>query len=84
MYILGGVDYTGPSPATLTFTSGQEVGGQQCATFTAVDDELFEDEETVLVSLSSAAGDINGTVRFTPGNDTTTLTILQDPNDCKN
>ena len=79
---LGGVDYTGPSPLVLTFTSGQMVGDQRCATVTAVDDDLIEDDETLNITLSSPLS-VSGAVRFTAGDETETLTIVQDPNDSK-
>ena len=66
----------------LTFTSGQSVGAQSCAVLFTIDDSLIEDVETFNISLAASPSD-ESTVRFTIGEDVTTVTILQDPNDSK-
>ena len=75
-------DYVGPFPAMLTFLSGQTAGAQQCATVFALEDDLIEDVETFSVSLSASTS--NGiSIRFTPGANVATVSIVQDPDDSK-
>ena len=75
-----GLDYDSPLPATLTYISGQTVGGQRCTTLNVLDDLLIEDEEMVNVTLSVSLGD-EDSVRFTTGESFTTVTIVEDPFD---
>ena len=78
--LLDGLDYVGPHPMMLTFTSGQTVGAQRCAVIFAIDDPLIEDVEAFNISLA-ASPSVENTVRFTIGEDITTVIIVQDPND---
>ena len=66
----------------LTFTSGQTVGAQRCTVLFTIHDSLIEDVETFNISLAASPSDEN-IVRFAIGEDVTTVTILQDPNDSK-
>ena len=75
-----GVDYITPSSLTLMFTSGQTVGAQHCITLSALDDTLYEQDETLNVVLTSSPTDGNS-VRFTAGENVTIVTISSDPND---
>ena len=64
----------------LTFSSGQIAGALQCATVFALEDAFIEDVETFSVSL--AASTSNGiSIRFTPGANIATVSIVQDPDD---
>lgn len=78
--LIGGVDYIGPDPLVLTFMSGQVVDAQRCAVISATDDSLIEDVETLSISLTTSPTD-GDSVRFTMGESTTTVAIVQDPND---
>ena len=78
---VAGLDYLGPTPATLTFISGQEVGAQRCTVLSAVDDALIEDDESLNISLSVSSAADEDSVRYTEGEGSTTVTIIQDPND---
>lgn len=80
--LVGGVDYTGPTPLMLTFISGQTVDAQRCTVISVLDDTLIEDDETFSISLIASPADGNS-VRFTTGENVTTVTIVQDPNDSK-
>ena len=77
---IGGVDYVGPDPLTLTFISGQTVGAQRCSAISAIDDTLIEAVETFSIHLTSSPSD-EDSVRFTMGQDVATIIIVQDPND---
>ena len=74
------MDYAGPHPMMLTFTSGEAVGAQRCADIFAIDDSLIEDVETFNISLAASLPDEDA-VRFTIAGNVTTVTIVQDPND---
>ena len=80
MYLVDGIDYVGPRPTMLTFTSGQSAGAQLCAQLFAIDDSLIEDSETFNVSLAASPSE-ETIVRFTIGENVATVTIVQDPND---
>lgn len=75
-----GADYNGPSPLMLTFSSGQFSGAQRCTSVLVLDDSLIEEDEFFNVSLHVSPSD-SSAVRFTGGIQTTTVTIVQDPND---
>ena len=78
----GGLDYTGPSPSMLTFISGQTVSAQRCTDVSVLDDNLIEDDEIFILSLVASPDD-ESAVMFVAGENYTTITILQDPNDSK-
>jgi hypothetical protein len=46
-----GVDFIGPDPSMLTFTSGQSTGGIQCAVITILDNSILEGERSFSVEL---------------------------------
>ena len=64
----------------MTFTSGQTIGAQHCITVRALDDTLYEENEAFNVALT-ASNPTEHSVRFTAGENVTTVTILRDPND---
>ena len=76
----GGIDYALPPLLTLVFTSGQTVGAQQCTVVSAFDDPLYEGDEIFSIALTTLPED-QGSVRFTEGENVTTVTILRDLND---
>lgn len=78
----GGQDYTGPSQSTLTFIPGQTVGAQRCTDVSVLDDNLIEDDEIFTLSLVVSPMDASA-VMFVAGQNFTTITILQDPDDSK-
>ena len=46
-----GVDFIGPEPSVLTFTSGQSQGDIQCANVTVLDDSVIEGESNFTIGL---------------------------------
>ena len=66
----------------LTFISGQTVGAQRCTDVSVLDDNLIEEDEIFILSLVASPHDENA-VMFVAGENYTTITILQDPNDSK-
>ena len=70
-----------PSSLMLMFTSGETVEAQHCITLTALDDTLYEEDETFNVALIAASPSDEESVRFTAGENVTTVTISSDPND---
>ena len=46
-----GVDFIGPDPSVLTFTSGQSTGDVQCANVTILEDSILEGEHSFSVKL---------------------------------
>lgn len=64
----------------LMFTYGQTVGAQRCTVISAFDDPLYEVDETFTIALTTLPDD-QGLVRFTEGENVTTVTILRDLND---
>ena len=70
-----------PSSLMLMFTSGQTVGAQHCITLSALDDTLYEEDETFTVALTASSPTDGNSVRFTAGENIITVIILSDPND---
>ena len=50
MYVEG-VDFIGPEPSVLTFTSGQSMGDIQCANVTILDDTIFRGQRNLSIQL---------------------------------
>ena len=46
-----GVDFIGPEPSVLTFTSGQSTGDSQCAMVTIVDDSVLRGQRYFRIRL---------------------------------
>ena len=55
-----GVDFIGPDPSVLTFTSGQSMGDIQCADITIVDDDFPQGERNFTISLGDGGGSDGG------------------------
>ena len=51
MYVEG-VDFIGPDPSVLTFTSGQSTGDIRCANLTIVDDSVLEGERNFKIRVA--------------------------------
>ena len=58
------------------------MGAQRCTDVSVLDDNLIEDDETFTLSLVASPAD-ESAVMFVDGENFTTITILQDPNDSK-
>ena len=48
-----GIDFFGPVPSILTFTSGQSTGGIQCSNVTILDNSVVEDERSFRIILKN-------------------------------
>ena len=48
-----GEDFIGPNPSVLTFTSGQSMGGIQCANVTILDDNVVEGHTNFSIRLTN-------------------------------
>lgn len=54
---LDGIDFIGPAPSTLTFTSGESAGDIQCSNMTILDNSVVEDERSFRILLQNDAND---------------------------
>ena len=54
-----GVDFIGPNPSVLTFTSGQSTGDIQCADVTILDNSFLEGERSFGVELGQVHSETN-------------------------
>ncbi len=54
-----GVDFIGPDPSMLTFTSGQLSGGIQCGVVTILDNSVLEGDRSFSVELGGIDSDIS-------------------------
>ena len=54
-YVIEGVDFIGPDPSVLTFTSGQSAGDVRCANLTIVDDSVLEGERNFKIRVAKDA-----------------------------
>ena len=76
-----GVDFIGPDPSVLTFTSGQSTGDVQCANVTILDNSFLEGERSFSIELGQFRSETNVEI-----NETMTsvdIDIDDDHNDCK-
>ena len=80
-FFIGGIDYLGPDPLSLTFISGQTVGAQRCSAISVIDDTLIEAAEGLSISLTPYFPSDEDFVRLTIGQDIAAVIIVQDPND---
>ena len=51
-----GVDFVGPEPSILTFTSGQSMGDIQCANVTILDDTILRGKRNLSIWLRNNGG----------------------------
>ena len=76
-----GVDFIGPDPSVLTFTSGQSTGDVQCGVMTILDNSILEGQRSFSVELreirSESSVKINETMMSVD------IDIEEDPNDSK-
>jgi hypothetical protein len=54
-----GVDFIGPDPSVLTFTSGQSTGDVQCADMTILDNSILEGERSFSIELGQVRSETN-------------------------
>lgn len=54
---LEGIDFIGPVPSTLTFTSGQSADDIQCSNVTILDNSVVEDERSFRIILQNDTND---------------------------
>jgi hypothetical protein len=60
-----GVDFIGPDPSVLTFTSGQSTGDVQCADMTILDNSILEGERSFSVVLAQVHSETNVNINET-------------------
>ena len=65
-----------PVGISLTFAAGSSLGTQECVDVAITDDDVFEDDETFSVTLTTD----DGSVDTVP--DRTDITIVDDEGDC--
>lgn len=76
-----GIDFIGPEPSILTFTSGQSVGSVQCANVTVLDDNILSGQRNLSIRLTSY-GEGSG-VRINDTMLSVDITIDHDTDDSK-
>ena len=54
-YAIEGIDFIGPDPSILTFTSGQSAGDIRCANLTIVDDSVLEGQRNFKIRVAKDA-----------------------------
>ena len=52
-----GIDFIGPNPPILTFTTGQSAGDIQCAEVTILDDSILDEQRNFSIRLTDDIGD---------------------------
>lgn len=83
-----GVDFTGPDPSILTFTSGQSMGDIKCAKVNIVDDDFPQGERNFSISIGGGGGGGGGDgggdgVRVNTNFPSISINIALDIDDCK-
>ena len=76
-----GVDFIGPDPSVLTFTSGQSTGGVQCGVITILDNFILEGERSFSVELGEVRSETS--VKINETMMSVNIDIEEDPNDSK-
>ena len=76
-----GIDFIGPNPSVLTFTSGQSTGDVQCADMTILDNSFLEGERNFSVELRQVHSETN--VKFNKTMTSVDIDIDDDNDDCK-
>ena len=76
-----GVDFIGPNPSVLRFTSGQSTGDVQCADMTILDNSFLERQRSFSVELRQVHSETNVKVNKTMTS--VDIDIDDDNNDCK-
>ena len=77
-----GVDFIGPEPSLLTFTSGQSMGDVQCANVTILDDTILRGQRNLSIWLRNH-GDNGRRVRIDDNMALVDIIIDVDTNDGK-
>ena len=78
-----GVDYVGPEPMLLTFTSGQSMGDVQCASVTILDDTILSGQRNLSIRLILYQGGIGSGVRIDQNMSSINVLIDDDTDDGK-
>ena len=76
-----GVDFIGPDPSVLTFTSGQSTGDVQCANVTILDNSFLEGERSFSIELGQFHSETN--VKINETMTSVDIDIDDDHNDSK-
>ena len=76
-----GVDFIGPDPSVLTFTSGQSTGDIQCANVTILDNSILEGERGFSVELGKVGSETS--VKINETMTSVDIDIQNDPSDSK-
>ena len=76
-----GVDFIGPDPSVLTFTSGQSTGDVKCANMTILDNSILEGQRSFSVELREDNSETS--VKINETMTSVDIDIEDDPNDSK-
>ena len=76
-----GVDFIGPDPSVLTFTSGQSTGDVQCGVITILDNFILDGERSFSVELGEVRSETS--VKINETMMSVNIDIEEDPNDSK-
>ena len=76
-----GVDFIGPDPSMLTFTSGQSTGDIQCANVTILDNFILEGERGFSIELGKVGSETS--VKINETMTSVDIDIENDPSDSK-
>ena len=76
-----GVDFIGPDPSILTFTSGQSTGDIQCADVTILDNSILDGERSFSVELAEVRSE--SSVKLNETVMSVEIDIAVDPNDSR-
>ena len=76
-----GVDFIGPDPSVLNFTSGQSTGDVQCADVTILDNSILEGQRSFSVELREIRSE--NSVKINETMMSVDIDIEEDPNDSK-
>ena len=76
-----GVDFIGPDPSMLTFTSGQSTGDVQCANVTILDNSILEGERGFSIELGKVGSETS--VKINETMTSVDIDIENDPSDSK-
>jgi hypothetical protein len=76
-----GVDFIGPDPSILTFTSGQSTGDIQCGVVTILDNSILEGGRSFRVQLGEIRSETS--VKINETMTSMDIDIENDPNDSK-
>ena len=81
-FYLDGIDFIGPEPSLLTFTSGQSTGDVQCANVTILDNDVLNGLRNLSIRLANYGG-IGSGVRIDDNMPSIIINIDSDTDDGK-